>query len=324
MTEVVATAPAESQGTPETPVVAPRKDPVLEKYKIKIDGQEYERPFTREDLELMKDSRRVNEASTQRFQEAARLKKEAEAVIHFLNQDELDLDDFAKVHKIDSQKLEKAAVKMLEKRLQMEQLSPDQKKIMEMEERLKEVSVKEEQERKAQEYQQYQLARQQYEKRFMTELSEIVEKGDTWLDPTDPVVLGNIANTYTYILDAYKDPRTGLPTYEPTLKEILKIVESNIDDKPVNNRYLMRYLKKVPALKNVSEDDLNILLSKGLKGIMSKSVEDVKKSEAPFTQRPKAVNPEKRISTESKPNVTSQREFFAKAKGLNMKPMYKS
>jgi len=113
-----------------------------------------------------------------------------------------------------------------------------------------------------------------YQTAFLSELAELDKKSP--LDLKDPVILSHIINDITTALNKHG--------YDMGVHEAVKRLEEKFIDKrgPVKKEYLRKLLKN--TITDVDDSDLEAFLEKGAKGIREKSVEALKRNEAPFAK----------------------------------------
>lgn len=122
-----------TQGTEGTENKAATPEKLLKKYKLKVDGQDVEEEIDLNDEETVKRHLQMSKAAQKRMSETAAIKKQAEQFISMLRNDPVKLlsnpdlgIDFRKV-----------AEEYLSKQLEIESLSPEQRKYREMEEQIR-------------------------------------------------------------------------------------------------------------------------------------------------------------------------------------------
>lgn len=179
------------EATSSAPVVAPasaapgdstqetvKADPTpaqvanLKKYKIKVDGNEEEVELDLNDEQTLVRHLQMSKAASKRMNEAAITKKQAEQFINALKTDPVRILTDPRI--MGNEKFQAIAEEFLAKKLQEQMLSPEERKHIEMEERLRKY---EESEKKArEEAEQKQIAQleahyaQQYQKTIIEAL----------------------------------------------------------------------------------------------------------------------------------------------------------
>lgn len=155
---VESSAPVESNAPVESSVAEKpqsasleRQMPKKQKFKYKADGQEIE-----EELDETEITNRLSlaKAAHKRMQEAAKTTKQVEQFIERLKNDPISILTNDKL--MGQQKFREIAEQFLIKQLELEQMSPEQKRFMENENKLKEYERKEQERVKAEEAQKMQ------------------------------------------------------------------------------------------------------------------------------------------------------------------------
>lgn len=263
MSEVAQTAPVT-----EAPVVEAK--PLTE--KIKVNGKEIE-----VSLDELKRSYGLHKAAEGKFQDAAKLRKEAENIKSIFSNK--DINTLLKAGWTEDEIEEKAA-DFLVKLAQRKSMTPQQRAQYEREQEYAALK-REKEERELNEAKKLKedLATREaklYQTAFLKDVNDINKK--TWLDMEDPVILSNVINEITLALKKYD--------YDMSVAEAVKILEERLEKRgPAKKEYLKKLSKL--SIKDIDDNDLDAFLEKGGKGVRDKSVEAFKKAEAPFVkQRP--------------------------------------
>lgn len=179
--EATSSAPVEaptSAAEVDTTQATSKADPTpaqvanLKKYKIKVDGNEEEVELDLNDEQTLVRHLQMSKAASKRMNEAAITKKQAEQFINALKTDPVRILTDPRI--MGNEKFQAIAEEFLAKKLQEQMLSPEERKHIEMEERLRKY---EESEKKAkEEAEQKQIAQleahyaQQYQKTIIEAL----------------------------------------------------------------------------------------------------------------------------------------------------------
>jgi len=248
----------------------PSEQTAQEKYKVKVNGKEEE--VTLEDL---KRSYNLDKASRQRFDEAAKKIKDAENLKNMYSSKEWD--NLLKAGWTEEE-LEERAADFIIKRAQKKSMTPEQLKQMEIEEDYKRLKKKEldavELKNRIAEQQANELKAKETQTNFMNDLKRVDK--NTWLDLNDPVILSTIISEITSALTKH--------SYDMPVSEAVKRLEERLDKKTV---YKKEYLKKLmkSSIKDLDDSDLEAFLEKGGKGVREKSLEALRRTEAPFAKK---------------------------------------
>lgn len=264
--------PVPSTAVPVTPAVEASqqavKAPVVE--KVKVNGKEIEVP-----LDELKRAYGLHTAAQSKFEEAARLRKEAEQVKSVFSQK--DVNTLLKAGWTEDE-IEQKAAEWLVKKAQEKVMTPEQRAAKQREEEYYRLKQAEEDRIKAEKDKiKNELTQKEaklYQTAFLSELAELDKKSP--LDLKDPVILSHIINDITTALNKHG--------YDMGVHEAVKRLEEKFIEKrgPVKKEYLRKLLKN--TITDVDDSDLEAFLEKGAKGIREKSVEALKRNEAPFAK----------------------------------------
>lgn len=188
---------------------------------LKINGQDEEFDLGNDDhIKRLKEMAQKGEGADQKFRESAQLRKQMEQFVQLMQQDPIralqelghNPDDIAEAH--------------MKRRLEEMQLSPEQKRLKELEDKL----AKEESERKKLEDERFEerqmRAQQEYERELKSEISR--ELADSNL-PESQGVTRRIAEVMMGLLDeAEANRQEGEELPEIRVKDVLPIVEKQI------------------------------------------------------------------------------------------------
>jgi hypothetical protein len=164
-----------------------------QKYKVKANGKEEEHTLE----ELMKFAS-MGKGANQKFEEAAKYRKQAESFINRLRTDPLSVLNDPKV----GINFKEIAEEYLYNQIQEERLSPEQKKQKEMEQELKKYRDKEEEGKKKQQQEQEQRLDQHYTEHYDRIITEGLSKSGL---PKTAATIKSVAKYLDRALDAGLD-----------------------------------------------------------------------------------------------------------------------
>jgi hypothetical protein len=262
MSNPISTQPA----VVETPVVDNK--PLIE--KVRVNGKDIE-----VSIDELKRSYGLHKAAEGKFQDAAKMRKEAEDIKNVFSTK--DINTLLKAGWSEDEIEEKAA-DFLVKMAQRKSMTPQQRAQYEREQEY-EALKKEKNERERSESKKLNddlQAREAklYQTAFLKDVHEVNKK--TWLDMEDPVILSNVINEITLAAKKYE--------YDMSVSEAVKILEDRLEKRgPAKKEYLKKLSKL--SIKDIDDNDLDAFLEKGGKGVREKSVEAFKKAESPFVKQ---------------------------------------
>lgn len=233
--------------------------------KMKINGKEVE-----VSLDELKNAYGLHMTATSRFEEASRLRKEAEQVKEVFSKK--DVSTLLKAGWTEDEIEQKAAEYLVNKQLE-KNLTPEQKAQRLREEEYKRLKQAEEDKiRTDKEKIENELRQKEaklYQTAFMSDLAK--EDNKTWLDLNDPVLLTHIINDITMAINDHG--------YDMSVNEAVQRLEKRMEkSSPTKKDYLKKLLKH--TITDLDESDLEAFLEKGGKGVREKSSEIFKKSTA--------------------------------------------
>lgn len=258
--------PVESQNTPTSPS-AVDNSPKFE--TITVNGKE-----VKVSIDELKRAYGLDKTAYSRLEEAAKIRKEAENLKSSFSQKKVESLLAAGWTE---DEIEQEAANFIVKRAKEKSMTPEQRSQAEKEHeylRLK----KESEDRILAEKNKMQKSiddsqAQLFQTSFMNEIVK-ADKG-TWLDLNDPVILANIINDVSASLTKYN--------YDMPVAEAVRRQEERMKKRgPMKKEYLRELLKT--SIKDTDDTDLDAFLEKGSKGVREKSVEALKRSEAPFAK----------------------------------------
>lgn len=254
---------------PVQPVV-PKVQPKEEMVDVTVNGKKEK--VTMDDL---KRSYSLDTASRQRFTEAEKKFKEAEQLKNAFSSK--DISTLRSAGWTDDEIEEKAA-QFIINQAKIKSMTPEQKAQLDKEEEYSKLK-KEKDDREESEKQKVQKDLQEreaalYQKSFLSDIKKINNGNKTWLDLNDPIILSQITND---VITAIKKHNYDMPVLEAVRR-----LEEKYKGGSVKKEYLKQLLKN--NIKDIDDSDLDAFLEKGAKGIREKSVEAIKRAEAPFSQ----------------------------------------
>lgn len=262
---VASTAPVESTGTESTEVELSPEEAAAEaalaakeetktnkkKYQLKVNNKTRDLEIDLSNDEEVKKYLQRAEAADEKFQEAAMLRKQVEQLVHELKSNPLAILKHPQLG-IDIKAL---ANQVLNEELEDMALSPEQKKIKELESALKEKDDREKEAQTAREVAERAHFEQQALNDLDEQVTEVLSKSNL---PKSPYVVRRIADSMIAAMDmGYKDvtPEQVLPfVEEQILGEINRLFESAPEDmfdkvmeNVVGKKHLDKYRKSKVA-----------------------------------------------------------------------------
>lgn len=271
----------EQEAASEQPAQSAQEKKIQEeirKYKLKIDGEEEEV----DEKELIARAQKYKSA-TKRFEEASTIKKQAQQLVELLKSDPLsvlrdpsigvDVDSFVQ--------------KYVEDQIREMELSPEDKKVQELEKELKGIKEQYEKEKSEREQQELQAKEEAYFNQLQDEMVGAIEKSKL---PYAPYVAKRVADIMLTALDMNK---------EITAAKAVQILESSLMSEDRD-----RFGK-------MSEDQIEEYLGEELLSRMQKHrLSKVKKqSESPAPKVAAVAKPEPKKEDKSSKTVNT-RDFF--------------
>ena len=258
------------QNNTETTPITPAEDPSYSKHKVKVNGKELE--VTLDDL---KRSYGLDKASHQRFNEAVEKLKEAENIKKMLSSKNIEI---LKNNGWTDEEIEEQAAEYLIKLSKDKSLTPEQRAQKERDEEYLRLKKEKEDREKYEKDNIKRLNEEKEAKEYQTEFLIGVEKADkqTWLDLKDPIIMSHIVHDVSTSIRDYK--------YDMPVLEAVRRLEQKMEKKDTFKKdYLRKMIKK--SINDIDDSELDAFLERGVKGIKEKSVEAIKKAEAPFDLR---------------------------------------
>lgn len=266
MSAPINTAPAVVETSAAQPVV--ENKPLTE--KIKINGKDVE-----VSIDELKRAYGLHKAAEGKFQDAAKMRKEAESLKSVFSTK--DINNLLQAGWTEDEIEEKAA-EFIVKQAQRKSMSPQQLAQLEREKEYEQLKKeKDERDRSEKEKLQKDIQAREaklYQTAFFKEVEEVNKK--TWLDMDDPVILSNVINEITLAAQKYE--------YDMSVAEAAKILEERLEKRGPAKKEYLRKLHKL-SKSNIDDTDLDAFLENGGKGVRDKSVEAFKKAESPFAKQ---------------------------------------
>lgn len=261
----------------QTPAVAAQPTPTeIKKMKLKIDGKEQELP---ED-EVIRYAQQ-GKAANQRFEEASRMRKEAQDMVNLIKTNPMAVLNDPRI----GVNFRELAEQYLAEQLKQEMMTPEQKRVAEMEKQMKTYKDRDEQERTQAEQIQYQKMVEHYAKEYETKItSALAENGI----PKTPFSAKRMA----YWIE--KSEQNGM---DVSPKDLARLVKEDFEAE-----FKAMY-------DSADEDQLLALLGKNADKIRKADLKRLKNPTAPVQQAPKAV---KSSSTPTKKQTPD--DFFKSLK----------
>lgn len=237
--------------------------------KLTVNGKEVE-----VSIDELKRAYGLHKAAYSKMEEAAKIRKEADAIKDVYSQK--DVNALLKAGWTEDE-IEQKAADYIVKRAKEKSMSPEQRNQAQREQEYQRLKKLEE-DRATQEKSSAQQALEVRETNlYQTALmSDIAKAGNnTWLDINNPVILSSILQDMHAALTRFD--------YDMPVAEAIKRQEDRLEQKgAVSKKYLRKLLKS--SIKDIDDNDLDALLENGIKGIRDNSVAAVKKAEAPFAK----------------------------------------
>lgn len=248
--------------------------PNKKKYKIKVDGQEFEEELDLNDDEGIKRHIQMSKAAQKRMSESAKIKQQAEQFLQALQTDPVKLLSNPKLG-LDFRKI---AEEYLTKQLEVEMLSPEQRKSREMEERLKAYEEEKRQATEKQRADQQSMLEQHYAQSY------------------DKTITEALANS-------------GLPKTPKTVKRMAELLYSNLkngfelEPKSLVEMVRQDYINEIKELFGAANGDLLLqLLGDDVANKIRKTDLAKLRTVQPEFKKPEALGNEqqsqKRVTTE--------------------------
>lgn len=267
MTEQVA-QPVVQEATPVEVAPVAESKPLVE--KLKVNGKEIE-----VSIDELKRAYGLHKAADQKFQEAAKMRKEVEEMKNVFSQK--DINALFKAGWT-AEEIEEKAAEFIVNQAKQKSMTPQQLEQMKREQEYEELKrEKQEREKREKDKIETELREREaklYQTAFLKEINETNKK--TWLDLEDPVILSNVINEITIAAQKYE--------YDMPVAEAVRILEDRFQKRGPTKK---EFLKKLIKSSNIELDDndLDAFLEKGVRGVREKSAEAFKKSESPFVKQ---------------------------------------
>lgn len=293
MSDPVVPTPAPTAGpaASEAPVSSPATDsaPKADLFKLKVNGKEQE--VTLDKLLVMAQK---GTAADERFNEAAKLRKEAEEIVSTAKTEKSAIKTLMKAgySKEEARSIVEAE---LRSEYEWEDLPEDEKRRRETEKELERYKKQEQEKKEAEERSKIEEEDREFAAQLEREMASALE--GSWLPRNE--IYGKAA--FNYLAAA---ARRG---YDLSPSDAVKLVESDFVE---TNRAAVKGMTLEQALKIFGEDKF--------KEYSGRSISEVKQKEAPFT-KPQAVKQASKPepdSKESKPTVIRGRDFWDKKRGF--------
>jgi hypothetical protein len=273
MTDEIAT-PVDTESTLTDTSTTPSKPASIEEpksVKVKVNGKELD-----VSIEDLKRSYGLDKTAYAKLEEAAKLRKEVESIKSTFSQKKVESLLAAGWSE---DEIEQEAANFIIKRAQEKSMSPAEREQLRRDQdyqRLKRDAESREQEEKNKTQRALDESQTKlYQTAFFSDVAK-AEKS-TWLDLNNPIILSNIINDITLAATKFN--------YDMSVTEAVKRQEAKLKNSgPTKKEYLREMLKN--SIKGIDDTDLDAFLTNGGKGIRDKSVEAIKKSEAPFAKQP--------------------------------------
>lgn len=244
----------------------------VRKWKVKVDGQELE-----VDEDELKRGYQKSKAAQKRFQEAAKLKKQADQIIQSLKSapakvlEKLGVD----VHKF--------AEDIILEEIELEKLTPEQKKIRELEIKLKEKEEAEKKEKEEREQAEYAKMKEQFETELEGQILDALQDGGL------PKNAFTVKRMISYLNRAFD---YGYENITPA--DIIEVVRSDYETEL--QQILGAYdgdtlLKKIPkeVLHKIREADVKQTKT-AANPLKTQSIESPKEKEEPKPRKRKSMS----------------------------------
>lgn len=279
----VSQAPVEGQGDVNQepkgeqqaqPQDAPKPDGSKRKYKLKVDGQEFEEEIDLSDEEAIKRHLQMSKAAQKRMSEAAKARREAEQFIHTLKTNPRKVLTDPNLG-VDFRKL---AEEYLAEQLEAEMLTPEQRRLREVEAKLREREEQDKARAEEEQAKQLEQLRAQYAQDYDKTISEALQTEGL---PKTPKTVKRMAELM------YKNLDMGLEL-EP--KQLVSIVREDY----INEiKELFSSADGETLLKLLGDDVAKKIRKTDLARLKTKPLE-TKRPSAPAQPEPS----QKRVSTE--------------------------
>lgn len=256
--------------TETAPITSVKQTPTME--KLKVNGKEIE-----VSIDDLKNAYGLHKAAEGKFQDAAKMRKEAQDLKESLSKK--DIDSLLKNGWTESE-LEEKAAEYLVKRAQRQSMTPQQLQQLEQQkeyESLKKEKLDKESAEKTKVQKEIENRKtKDIQDNFIKDIT--TENAKTWLDLEDPVILETIIKDIVTAENKYE--------YQMSVNEAVKRLEERLNNRgSIKKEYLKKLIKN--AKIDIDDSDLDALLEKGAKGLRDRSVEVFRKSESPFAKHNK-------------------------------------
>lgn len=211
-------------GSESSPKDAPEPKAEAPKFKKKIKVKEVERELDEDELAVWAQK---GFASSQAFQEAAKLKKEAEAALAKYDD---PMEYFKSMSAKDAAKVREAAEKFLFEKLQEEALTPEQKRLRELEEENKRYKETEKQKAEREAQEERSRIESKYTEDYDRKITEALNSANI---PKNPAAIRRVAQHMLNALEAGVDldPRDAIEyakqDFMGEIKELLSALDEN-------------------------------------------------------------------------------------------------
>lgn len=279
-----------SEITQQTPQLVPAEtsasvEPKVEKYQVKVNGKTVEVT-----LDELTSGYGLNKAADEKFQKAAQMRKEAEEIKNIFSAK--DITALRKAGWTDDEIVAKSADFIVED-AKRKSMTPQQIKIIEDKEELdrlrKENSDKKLVEEKRIEDEKNARFVNEYQSKILSDMKEINKK--TFLDMNDPIISEHVLKQIAIANSAGWD----MPVAEAVRRLEEKLKNGKFNYKPEQLKIMLKN-----SIKDLDDDDLEAFLTKGGRGVRERSIESLRKAEAPFA-RQKSQTQSTPASTPSQP-----------------------
>lgn len=238
--------------------------------KVKVNGKELD-----VSIEDLKRSYGLDKTAYAKLEEAAKLRKEVDSIKSTFSQKKVESLLAAGWSE---DEIEQEAANFIVKRAQEKSMTPAQREQLLRDQEYQKLKRDAEAREQDEKSKTQRALEDSQTKLYQTAFFSDIEKADksTWLDLNDPIILANIINDISSALSKFN--------YDMPVSEAVKRQEDKLDKKgPIKKEHLRKLLKN--SITGIDDTDLDAFLEKGGKGIREKSVEAIKKSEAPFAKQ---------------------------------------
>ena len=237
-------APEAAPKAPEAPKAPPA--PKTKKYKLKVDGKEYDEEVNLDDDEYVTRQLQLAKASQKRMNEFASLQKEVLSFIEQLRKDPKKTLSDPKIG-IDIKQL---AAQVIEDEIANSKKSPEQLEKEQLQQQLKDIQAEREKEKEDGRQKEFDRVQQQEYERYDLLMSKAIESSDL---PKSPYIIKKMAD---YMLMGIKEgldvtPEDVLPLVrqemQSDLKEMFAVMPEEVIESIVGKDVINRIRKKSVA-----------------------------------------------------------------------------